>query len=443
MEAEQSLLGAILLDPSTIERINGLVHEPDFYTESHQLIYRSMMKLAEDSSTIDPLTVYEKLESDGLADRVGPFTYIGQLAAQTPSAAAARQYAEIVRDRALRRRVIETSRKLISSAITKDGRSAEELIDEAEESVLKLAESGKSQKESFHSADAVLERVLGKMEHLAANPPENGIIGTPTGYDDLDKLMSGFHGGALMILAARPAMGKTALALNIAENIAIDTKLPVAVFSMEMGAEELMTRVLGSRGRIDQTRMRTVNFTNDDWERVADAVGNMKDAPIFIDDTPGMTVFDIRSRVRKLSKRVGKIGLIVVDYLQLLSSTSTRQENRAVVVGEFSRALKLLAMELNVPILALSQLNRAVEQRPNKRPGMADLRDSGALEQDADVCMFIYRDEKYNPETTDKGIAEVILGKHRAGPVGVVKLAFREQYTRFENLAPSTYGYSE
>lgn len=443
-ESEQSLLGAILLDPTALERVADLVTEHDFYVESHRLIYRAMVKLAEGSHQIDPLTVFERIESDGLAERVGSFTYIGQLAAQTPSAVAARQYAEIVRDRALRRRIIENARKQIEAAVTKDGRSAEELIDEAEESVLKLAESGKTKKDSFHNLDEVLDKVLARMEHLAENPPENGIIGTPTGYDDLDKMMSGLHGGSLIILAARPAMGKTALALNIGENIAITQGLPVAAFSMEMGAEELVTRTIGSRGRIDQTRMRAVNFTNDDWERVAESVTEMKGKPLFIDDTPGLTVFDVRSACRKLTKKVGKLGLIVVDYLQLFSTPAgARQENRAVAVGDMSRGLKLLAMELGCPVIALSQLNRQVEQRPNKRPGMADLRDSGALEQDADVCMFIYRDEVYNPDSQDKGVAEVILGKHRAGPVGTVKLAFRGQYTRFENLAPSSYGYQE
>lgn len=444
VEAEQGLLGAILIDPGVLDKVGDLVGKNDFYAEAHRHIWHAITKLSDNTATIDALTVYEQLESEGLAERVGGFSYLGKLSAETPSTGAARQYAEVIRDKATRRRIIETAIKLMESARAKDGRSAVEVLDEAESSVLSLSENQNKGKDSFQDGTSVLMRVIERMENLANNPAEDGIVGTPTGFTDLDRTTQGLHGGNLIILAARPAMGKTALALNIAENIATQRNLPVAVFSMEMGADELMQRMAGSLGRIDQTRMRTVRFTDDDWSRMSVAIGKLNQAPIYIDETPSITPFDIRSRVRRLSKKVGPLGLVVVDYLQLLSpGAGTKNDNRAVVVGEFSRSLKLLAKELNTPVLALSQLNRAVEQRPNKRPSMADLRDSGALEQDADLVMFIYRDEIYNPDTEDKGTAEIIIGKHRAGPIGTVRLAFHGQYTRFENLNTTAYGYAD
>lgn len=443
-ESEQGVLGAILMDAGALDRVTEVIGENDFFAEPHRLIWAAIQKLGNDSKPVDVLTVTEQLESEGNLEKCGGFGYIGSIAAQTPSPGAAKQYAEIVRERAMRRRIIEAGQRMIDLARSRDGRTAEEVLDDAEREVLNLSETQAKSKETFQETPQVMSRVLERMEHLASNPPENGIIGTATGYVDLDKMTSGLHGGSLIILAARPAMGKTALAMNIAENVAIDSKKPVAIFSMEMGADELMQRIIGSVGRIDQSRMRTVNFTDDDWSRVTESVGKMQDAQFFIDETPALTVMDIRSRVRRLTKKVGPLGLVVIDYLQLLSAgSSSKNENRATVVGEFSRSLKMLAKELNIPIMALSQLNRSVEQRPNKRPGMADLRESGSLEQDADLVMFIYRDDYYNKDSQEPGVAEVIIGKHRAGPVGQVKLAFRGQYTRFENMSPVSYGYME
>lgn len=445
LEAEQGVLGAVLLDPSAYDRVGDQIKEADFHSEAHRLIWRAISTLASANKPIDTLTVYEFLSNAGLMERVGGFTDIGALVSQTPSSAAVQEYAAIVREKATRRRLMETAQKILNAACSQDGRTAEDVLDEAEKSILSISETNSS-KETFQRSDELVMKVIDELDDLANNPPTDGISGTPYGFVDLDKVTSGLHGGQLVILAARPAMGKTALALNIAENVALTSNLPVAVFSLEMGGTELIKRVLGSTGRIDQTRMKTANFTDDDWGRVTEASQKIVDGgTIYIDENPSLTALDIRSRVRRLAKKLDKkLGLVVIDYIQLLNASAvSKNENRATIVGEFSRSLKMLSKELDIPVLALSQLNRDLENRPNKRPNMADLRESGALEQDADMIMFIYRDEIYNPDSKDKGMAEIIIGKHRGGSLATVKMAYIGNYTRFENLAPSAYGYMD
>jgi replicative DNA helicase len=430
---EQSLLGAILLDGAVMDRVAGLINEEDFYIDAHRVIYRACLLLANSGQPVDPITVYDRIEAEGRALRVGGFSYVASLPGQTPSAANAQKYAEIVREKSVRRLAIARGQDLITAAGSRDGRSVIDVIQQGENAMLELAEMTNQGEADFKRGQDVILQVVERIDHLYNNPPENGIVGTATGITELDTLTSGLQ-PALYILAGRPAMGKTALAMNIAEHIAIDPQLPVAIFSMEMPADQLMQRMVGSVGKIDQTRMRNARLEDDDWAKLTHSVVKMKKTDIYICDKPSLTTMDIRSRARKLVKKVGKIGLIVIDYLQLMQPASTsRNPNRAEVVGEFSRTLKILSGELGVPVIALSQLNRAVEQRPNKRPTMADLRESGSLEQDADVIMFVYRDEVYNPDSPDKGFAELIIGKNRHGPLDVIQLEWKGQYTRFEN----------
>jgi replicative DNA helicase len=433
-QTEQSLLGAILLDGAAMDRVAGLINEEDFYIDAHRVIFRACLQLANSGHPVDQITVYDRIESEGRATRVGGFSYVASLAGQTPSVANVQKYAEIVREKSVRRLTIAKGQDLIAAAGSRDGRSVMEVIQQGENDLVGLAEMTNRGEADFKRGQTVILGVVERLDHLYNNPPENGIVGIATGVTELDVLTSGLQ-PALYILAGRPAMGKTALAMNIAEHIAIEEKLPVAIFSMEMEAEQLMQRMLGSVGRIDQSRMRNAQFDDADWAKVTHSVVKMNDTDIYICDKPSLSTLDIRARARKLLKKVGKLGVIVIDYLQLMqSATPNRNANRAEVVGEFSRTLKILSGELGVPIIALSQLNRAVEQRPNKRPTMADLRESGSLEQDADVIMFVYRDEVYHPDSPDKGTAELIIGKNRHGPLDVIQLEFKGQYTRFENM---------
>jgi replicative DNA helicase len=439
VEAEQSVLGGLLLENSAWDRIGDLISEADFYRADHRLIYRHVSKLIEASKPADVLTVAESLERSAELANAGGLAYIATLAQNTPSAANIRRYAEIVRERSVMRRLAEVGTQIADSAYNPLGRDASQLLDQAESKVFEIAEQGSRGKQGFIAMPPLLTQVVERIDMLYNRDNPNDVTGVPTGYSDLDEKTSGLQPGDLIIVAGRPSMGKTALSLNIAEHVALDAGLPVAVFSMEMAATQLAMRLLGSLGRLDQHRLRTGRLLDDDWQRLTQAVGRLNDAPMQIDETPALNALEVRARSRRLHRQYGKLGLIVIDYLQLMSATGDG-ENRATEISEISRSLKALAKELSVPVIALSQLNRSLEQRPNKRPVMSDLRESGAIEQDADLILFIYRDEVYNPDSADKGIAEIIIGKQRNGPIGTVKLTFRGENTRFENYAdPNRY----
>jgi len=434
IEAEQAVLGGLLLDNTAFDRIADLLREEDFYRYDHRLIWQQIGRLIERSQPADVVTVYEALKNAGKADDAGGLVYLNALAQEMPSAANIRRYAEIVRDRAVLRRLISTADEISTSALNPAGKDTRQLLDEAESKVFQISEDGARGQTGFQPLPDLLGKVVERIDELYNQNNPNDVTGVPTGYVDLDRMTSGLQPGDLIIVAGRPSMGKTALALNVAEHVAVDQGLPVAVFSMEMGATQLAMRLVCSVGRLDQQRLRTGRLVDDDWPRLTSAIQKMQDAQLFIDETPALNALELRARARRLSRQCGRLGLIVVDYLQLMSATSTG-ENRATEISEISRSLKALAKELDCPVIALSQLNRSLEQRPNKRPVMSDLRESGAIEQDADVIVFIYRDEVYNPDSTDKGLAEIIIGKQRNGPIGTVRLTFVGQYTKFENYA--------
>jgi len=437
VEAEQSVLGGLLLENMAWDRIADLIAEGDFYRSDHRLIYRHIAKLIERSRPADVITVAESLESTKDLQSVGGIAYLSALATNTPSAANIRRYAEIVRDRAILRKLAEVSTSIADSAYNPMGRDATQLLDEAESKVFEIAEQGARGNQGFQDMPPLLTQVVERIDMLYNRDNPSDVTGVPSGYLDLDRMTSGLQPGDLVIVAGRPSMGKTSLAMNIAEHVALNTGLPVGIFSMEMASTQLVMRMLGSVGKLDQHKLRTGRLQDQDWQRLTEAVGKLNDAPLHIDETPALNPLELRARARRLHRQYKQLGLIVVDYLQLMSA-SNQGENRATELSEISRAMKGLAKELNCPVIALSQLNRSLEQRPNKRPVMSDLRESGAIEQDADVILFIYRDEVYNPETPDKGIAEVIIGKQRNGPIGTVRLAFLGEYTRFENLADPT-----
>ena len=440
VEAEQSVLGGLLLEASALDKIADLMTDDDFYRHEHRLIYRQIVRLSELAKPVDVITVAEALEIAGELGKVGGLPYLGSLAQNVPSAANIRRYGEIVRERSIMRKLVEVGSDIASSAYNPTGRDAAQLLDEAESKVFEIAEAGSRGKQGFMSMPPLLTQVVERIETLYGRDNTSDVTGTATGFSDLDHMTSGLQAGDLIIVAGRPSMGKTAFSINIAENVALDSKLPVAIFSMEMGAAQLTMRMLGSVGKLNQHDLRTGNLQDDDWGRLTHALGKLNDAPIFIDESAALSALDLRARSRRLHRQNNGLGLIVVDYLQLMSSNSGKtSENRATEISEISRSLKALAKELHVPVIALSQLNRSLEQRPNKRPVMSDLRESGAIEQDADLILFIYRDEVYNSDSPDKGKAEIIIGKQRNGPIGKVELAFRGEYTRFDNLASSGY----
>ncbi|MFZ4536168.1 replicative DNA helicase [Propionivibrio sp.] len=439
IEAEQSVLGGLLLDNAAFDKIADLVGESDFYRDEHKRIYRQIRKLLERSKPVDVVTVAESLDLAGEGGETGGLAYLGELAANTPSAANIRRYAEIVRERAILRQLVTAGDEIAGSAFNPLGRDPKQLLDEAEAKVFAIAEGGFRHQSGFQHINPLLTQVVERIQELHDRDNPSDITGVPSGYHDLDAKTSGLQPGDLLIIAGRPSMGKTSLALNMAEHVAVEVGLPVAVFSMEMGGTQLAMRMLSSVGKLDAHRVRTGRLNDDEWSRLSFALGKMHEAPLYIDETPALNPIDLRARARRLHRQCGKLGLIVIDYLQLMSSAG-HGENRATEISEISRSLKSLAKELNVPVIALSQLNRSLEQRPNKRPVMSDLRESGAIEQDADVIMFIYRDEVYNPDTPDKGSAEIIIGKQRNGPIGMVRLTFVGEYTRFENFAsPGSY----
>jgi len=440
VEAEQAVLGGLMLAPEAFDRVNEALTEKDFYRRDHQLIYRAIRELSERDRPFDAVTLGEWFESQGKLEQVGDGAYLIELASTTPSAANIGAYAEIVRDKAVLRQLIQVGTDIVNDGFQPEGRESTELLAAAEKSVFAIAEQGARGRTDFVAMPGALKDAFEELR----NRFENGgnITGLPTGYNEFDQMTAGLQPTDLIILAARPAMGKTTFALNIAEYAAIKSKKGVAVFSMEMSASQLAMRLISSNGRINATRLRTGQLEDEDWSRVTGAIRMLKETKIFIDDTPGVSPEVLRSKCRRL-KREHDLGLVVIDYLQLMSVPGN-SENRATEISEISRSLKGLAKELNVPVIALSQLNRSLETRTDKRPVMADLRESGAIEQDADMIVFIYRDEYYNKENSpDKGLAEVIIGKQRSGPTGSVKLKFFGEYTRFDNLTHDSVGVFE
>ncbi|BAO80839.1 replicative DNA helicase [Serpentinimonas raichei] len=434
IEAESSVLGSLLLDNGAWDRVSGLVSESDCYRREHQLIYAAISTLVNAGKPADVITVFEHLSSQGRADEVGGLAYLNSLAQYVPSAGNIRRYAEIVRERAILRKLIGASDEIAGSAFNPRGRPVATILDEAEQKIFHIGEEGSRLKQGFQSLDTLVVNLLDRVQEMADNP--NDITGVPTGFIDLDRMTSGLQAGDLVVLAARPSMGKTALAINIAEHVALHEGLPVAVFSMEMGAAQLAVRIVGSIGRIHQGRLRTGKLTDEEWPRLTEAIEKLRQVSLHIDESAGLTPSELRANARRLARQCGKLGLIVVDYLQLMSGSSSSDENRATELGEISRGLKMLAKELQCPVIALSQLNRSVETRTDKRPMMSDLRESGAIEQDADIIMFIYRDEYYTKDACkEPGVAEIIIGKQRNGPTGTVKLTFLNVLTRFESMA--------
>lgn len=440
VEAEQSVLGGILLDSTAWDKIVDLLQEQDFYRYEHRIAFRHIAQLADQAKPVDVITVAESLENNAELDKAGGLAYLGSLAQNVPSAANIRRYAEIVRERAVMRRLAEVGTEIATSAYNPGGRDAGQLLDEAESRVFEIAESGERGRQGFVAIPPLLTQVVERIETLYSRDNASDVTGIATGFTDLDSMTSGLQPGDLVIVAGRPSMGKTAFSVNIAEHVALEVNKPVAIFSMEMGGTQLAMRMIGSVGRLNQHTLRTGKLEDDDWSRMTHALGRLNDAPIFIDETAALNSLELRSRARRLHRQNDGLGLIVIDYIQLMSSISTKGgENRATEISEISRSLKSLAKELHVPVIALSQLNRSLEQRPNKRPIMSDLRESGAIEQDADLILFIYRDEVYNPDSQDKGKAEIIIAKQRNGPIGKIDLTFRGEYTRFENFASSQY----
>jgi replicative DNA helicase len=435
VEAEQAVLGGLMLDNAAWDRIADKVTAEDFYRRDHRLIFESIAELADRGQPFDAVTLSEFADRRGNLEGIGGLAYLGQLANETPSAANLPAYARIVRERALLRELIRVGGEIAGSAFGSDGRDVSELVDEAESKVFEIAESGSRRGSGFVALKKILPQTIDRLDELQST--EGHITGLATGYDQLDQMTAGLQKGDLVIVAGRPSMGKTSLAMNIAEHAAISARVPVAIFSMEMSAEQLSFRMISSLGRVNQSHLRTGNFSDEDWHRIDSAVRVMSEALIFIDDTPALNPTEVRARARRLAREHG-LGLIVLDYLQLMQVSGT-SENRATEISEISRNLKALAKELGVPIIALSQLNRSVEQRTDKRPVMSDLRESGAIEQDADLIAFIYRDEVYNKETLRKGIADIIIAKQRNGPVGDVQLTFLGEYTKFENLVAEAY----
>ncbi|HEX7814352.1 replicative DNA helicase [Dyella sp.] len=436
LEAEQAVLGGLMLSPDSLDKVADKLSEQDFYRKDHRLIWRAITELANKGMPCDAITLGEWFEANGLAELIGGSSYLIELANATPSAANIGAYADIVREKSILRQLIDAGTQITEDGYRPEGQSVQEVMEKAEQRVFKIAESGaRGKKDTVTMREAVKDafRILSERYENRGQ-----LTGASTGFDDLDELTSGLQPSDLIIVAARPSMGKTAFSVNIAEAVAMRSKKAVIVFSMEMSASQLAFRLISSVGRIHQQHLRNGDLAEEDWPRVTNAIAILSEAKIFIDDTPGLSPVELRSRARRIHRENGGLGLIVIDYLQLMQVPGNT-ENRATEISEISRSLKGLAKELNVPVIALSQLNRSLEQRADKRPMMSDLRESGAIEQDADVIMFIYRDEYYNKESPDKGLAEIIIGKQRNGPTDTVKLTFLGHYTKFENYAPDSF----
>ena len=435
VEAEQAVLGGLMVDNTEWDNIADVLMAEDFYRAEHQLIYQVMMTQSEANSPIDVVTLAESLNSLHELNNAGGLDYLSELSGNARGTANIHAYAEIIRERAILRRLISVANNIADSGYNTGGKKAEEIVDEAEQKVFNISDE-RPQDSGPVFVNPILAKAVERIDELAGT--EGDLTGLPSGYTDLDHMTSGWQKSDLVIVAGRPSMGKTAFAMNLVENAILDQDQPVLVFSLEMPAESLIFRMLSSIGRLDQGKLRTGQLNDDDWPGFNNAVKKLKDRPLYIDDSAGVSPMEMRSRARRIKREHGALGMIVVDYLQLMQIKGST-EGRVNEISEISRSLKLLAREFECPVIALSQLNRGLEQRPNKRPVMSDLRESGAIEQDADVIAFIYRDEVYNEDTPDKGVAEVIIGKQRNGPIGTVRLSFLGQFTRFENFAQARY----
>lgn len=437
IRAEQAVLGGLMLDNRTWDQVADHIVEEDFYRRDHRLIFKAIRELSERDDPCDAVTLAEYLERVEELEAAGGLAYLAALANETPSASNIRAYAEIIRERSVMRQLIGVGTNIADSAYRPEGRSSTDLLDNAEKLVFEIAEQGSRGGGGFESIKHLAGVAISRIEELYQQ--DEPITGLSSGFDDFDNMTSGLQPSDLIIVAGRPSMGKTTFSMNLAENAALKSGRPVAVFSMEMPGDSLAMRMMSSLGRIDQTRVRSGKLEDDDWPRLTSAVTMLAEAKIFIDDTPALNPVEVRARCRRLKREQGDLALVVIDYLQLMQSSGSG-ENRASEISEISRSLKGLAKEINCPVIALSQLNRSLEQRPNKRPVMSDLRESGAIEQDADLIIFIYRDEVYNPDSPDKGTAEIIIGKQRNGPIGSVRVTFNGKYTRFDNYIQDVYG---
>ncbi|MBC7002558.1 replicative DNA helicase [Photobacterium sp. BZF1] len=434
LEAEQSVLGGLMLDNEKWDVVAEKVVAKDFYSRPHRIVFEGAAALLEAGQPLDLITLSEHLERADQLEDVGGFAYLAELAKNTPSAANILAYAEIVRERALIRDMISVANEIADAGYDPQGRDSEELLDMAESKVFAIAEQRTSENEGPQNVDTILEKTLERIE-LLYQTPQDGVTGVSTGFTDLNKKTAGLQGSDLIIVAARPSMGKTTFAMNLCENAAMEQEKPVLIFSLEMPSEQIMMRMLASLSRVDQTKIRTGQLDDEDWARISSTMGIlMEKKNMYIDDSSGLTPTEVRSRARRIARDHGGLSLIMIDYLQLMRVPGL-QDNRTLEIAEISRSLKALAKELNVPVVALSQLNRSLEQRADKRPVNSDLRESGAIEQDADLIMFIYRDEVYHEDSALKGIAEIILGKQRNGPIGTVRLTFQGQFSRFDNYA--------
>ena len=433
IEAEQSVLGSMLIDPESWDKVAELVTETDFYNRSHQTIFRAIVRLLNTNQPIDLITVSEELEKHDELDDAGGFAYLGELAKNTPSSANVASYAQIISERAITRELIGVAHEIAEIGYNPEGRDSADILDLAESRVFEIAERRTGENEGPRDVGSVLGKTIDRLEELVKTNKE--VTGVTTGFTDLDKKTSGLQPSDLIIVAARPSMGKTTFAMNLVENAMMAEEKPELVFSLEMPSEQIMMRMLASLSRVDQTKIRTAQLDDEDWARISNTMAMLKDKDrLFVDDSSGLTPMDVRSRARKLARERGGISLIMIDYLQLMRVPSL-SENRTLEIAEISRSLKALAKELEVPVVALSQLNRTLEQRADKRPVNSDLRESGSIEQDADLIMFIYRDEVYHENSEDKGIAEIIIGKQRNGPIGTSRLTFQGQFSRFDNYA--------
>ena len=433
IEAEQSVLGSMLIAPDSWDKVAELVTEEDFYNRSHQVIYGAILRLLKNNQPIDLITVSEDLENLDELEEAGGFAYLGELAKNTPSAANVSAYANIIKERAVVRELIGVAHDIADVGYNPEGRNSGELLDMAESKVFEIAEKRTAKNEGPRGIESVLTKTIDRLEELVKNNKE--VTGVSTGYTDLDKKTSGLQPSDLIIVAARPSMGKTTFAMNLCENAMLLEEKPVLVFSLEMPAEQIMMRMLASLSRVDQTKIRTAQLDDEDWARMSNTMAMLKDKDnLYVDDSSGLTPMEVRTRARKLARDRGGISLIMIDYLQLMQVPGL-SDNRTLEIAEISRSLKSLAKELDVPVVALSQLNRGLEQRSDKRPINSDLRESGSIEQDADLIMFIYRDEVYNEGSEDKGVAEIIIGKQRNGPIGTSRLTFQGQFSRFDNYA--------
>jgi replicative DNA helicase len=436
IEAEQALLGALLLDSHAFDKIGDLVTGEDFYRDDHRRIWRHIVRMVENNQPADVVTVADSIERSEDKDKTGGPAYLAALSQNTPSAINVRRYAQLVRDRSVQRRLGQVATEIAESALATSGKEVGQLLDEAESKIFQVAEAGARKDQGLLGISPILAKVYERIDHLHNQDNPSDITGVPTGFNDIDSRTAGLQPGDLVIIAGRPSMGKTAFALNIAEHVALhpSVAMPVAIFSMEMSSSQLAMRMLSSIAKVDAHKLRTGRLNDEEWSQLTDAMGRLHEAKIHVDETPALNALEVRARARRLKREYSKLGLVVVDYLQLMSASS-QGENRATEISEISRSLKALAKELEVPVIALSQLSRAVEQRNDRRPMMSDLRESGAIEQDADVILFIYREEVYSPDKEEaKGRAEIIIGKQRNGPIGRVDLTFLGRFTRFANF---------